>query len=221
MSYKDKVFTRYEIIDDESDWVWPREDDGAWDGPTKDWEQSHKEKYMKYLRQKNVVVTAGANCGLHTRFFSKLFHVVYAFEPAPLNFHCMVNNSQFNNVIKMQCALGKEHKPIRMEYIDKRNVGMHKVVDVPEENIIPIIPMITLDCLNIPGCDLIQLDVERYEYNVLVGAKNTIEKYKPVISVEVHTSGGGDEEVMQFLKDIDYVQVDKSNADAIFVPNNL
>jgi len=133
----------------------------------------------------------------------------------------MVNNSQFNNVIKMQCALGKEHKPIRMEYVDKRNVGMHKVVDVPEENIIPIIPMITLDCLNIPGCDLIQLDVERYEYNVLVGAKNTIEKYKPVISVEVHTSGEGDEEVLQFLKDINYVQVDKSNADAIFVPNNL
>ena len=74
MSYKDKVFTRYEIIDNESDWMWPKEDDGAWDGPTKDWEESHKEKYMKYLRQKNVVVTAGANCGLHTRFFSKLFH---------------------------------------------------------------------------------------------------------------------------------------------------
>jgi FkbM family methyltransferase len=119
----------------------------------------------------------------------------------------------------MQCALGKEHKPIRMEYVDRLNVGMHKVVDVPEENIIPIIPMITLDCLNIPACDLIQLDVERYEYNVLVGAKNTIEKYKPVISVEVHTSGEGDEEVLQFLKDINYVQVDKSNADAIFVPN--
>jgi FkbM family methyltransferase len=174
---------------------------------------------MKYLRAKNVVVTAGANCGLHTRFFSKLFHVVYAFEPAPLNFHCMVNNSQFNNVIKMQCALGKEHKPIRMEYVDRLNVGMHKVVDVPEENIIPIIPMITLDCLNIPACDLIQLDVEHYEYNVLVGAKNTIEKYKPVISVEVHTSGEGDEEVLQFLKDINYVRVDQSHADAIFVPN--
>ena len=52
MSYKDKVFTRYEIIDNESDWVWPRDDDGAWDGPTEDWEKSHKEKYMKYLRQK-------------------------------------------------------------------------------------------------------------------------------------------------------------------------
>jgi hypothetical protein len=106
-----------------------------------------------------------------------------------------------------------------MEYVDRWNVGMHMVVDVPEENIIPIIPMITLDCLNIPACDLIQLDVERYEYNVLVGAKNTIEKYKPVISAEVHTSGKGDEELLQFLKDMNYVRVDQSHADAIFVPN--
>jgi hypothetical protein len=76
-----------------------------------------------------------------------------------------------------------------------------------------------LDSLNIPACDLIQLDVERYEYNVLVGAKNTIEKYKPVISAEVHTSGKGDEELLQFLKDMNYVRVDQSHADAIFVPN--
>jgi hypothetical protein len=48
-----------------------------------------------------------------------------------------------------------------------------------------IIPMLTIDSLNLPDCSFIQLDVEYYELNVLRGALETIEKYKPVISCEL------------------------------------
>jgi FkbM family methyltransferase len=44
--------------------------------------------------------------------------------------------------------------------------------------------MITIDSLGLDGCDLIKIDVEGFEYAVILGALKTIIKYKPVIYYE-------------------------------------
>ncbi len=204
MKFEDLVHIRDEFVADETRFYWPKSDVGAWSGPRDDWMQEHSIKYYKYLKAQNVVVTAGANAGMYTRFYAKTFKRVYAFEPDPLNFHCMVNNSQFDNVYKMQMALGDRCQLVDIDNSNQQNVGVHTIKGGNK------IPMITIDTLHLDACDLIQLDVEGYELKVLQGADQTIKKFWPVITAE---NGHKCEE---FLVSLGYNGVDQSRSDKIF-----
>jgi FkbM family methyltransferase len=72
------------------------------------------------------------------------------------------------------------HQMISMNYQHPNNAGMKNVVR--QDN--SIIPMLCVDDLNLKHCDLIMLDTEGFEYQALLGAENTIDKYRPLISVE-------------------------------------
>lgn len=211
MSYQDLITYRDEVVKMadsdhyETNWMWVKEDSGAWDGPKHDWESSHSIKYFKYLKQREVVVTAGACCGMHVRFYAKQFSRVYAFEPDPLNFHCMVNNAQYDNVIKLNAALGDKNGLIRVNRGGMGNVGTHTVSEGG------IVPCFALDTLNLDACDLIQLDVEGYELNVVHGAIETIKRFWPVITAE------NGHKCEDFLTSIGYEGVDQSQSDKVFV----
>ena len=200
---------RDELMDGEGPWMWVAADNGAWDGPKKDWETSHKIKYMQYLKDNKVVICAGANLGIYARHYAYMFETVYAFEPDYLNFHCLVNNCQNINVIKIQAILGADNGVAGITQEVPDNVGMHRVNNLPG-----IIPKLTIDSLNLPHCSFLQLDVEGYELKVLQGANYTIRRCRPVIAVENGTS----DEIVALLTSLDYVHQDQSISDAIWVP---
>lgn len=214
MNYDDLVEIRKIDIMGENDWYWIKSDTGCFgdenDGPMRDWIQGHSEKYFKHLNNYDVVVTGGTSCGMHARFYAKKFKYVYAFEPDPLSFHCMVNNAQFDNVIKLNAAIGHTNGIVGLKRVSEDNVGMHHLVDKNEFHI----PMLSIDSLNLDACDLIQLDVEGFEQSAINGAKKTIEKFKPVIIGERF----GTEENMKFMKNIGYNLIDRSFMDFIYVP---
>lgn len=208
--YQDNTFIREDEIAGEAPWIWTRGDSGAWDGPKSDWENSHQNKYFKHVKKYDCVVTAGGNHGIHARFYSKLFKAVYVFEPDPMNFHCLVQNAQYDNVIKMQAALGDKPKLISLNNEHRGNTGAYTV----NEHVPGIIPCITLDSLDLPSCDLLQLDVEDYELSVLLGAYNTIIEYRPVVILE----NGHKDHIADYMRALHYVQADQSVSDAIWVP---
>jgi FkbM family methyltransferase len=177
MTYTNLVETRSIDIFGESDWTWVKSDNGAFDGPKNDWVQ-HRDKYFMNLRNNKVCVTAGGNCGMYTRFYSRIFDVVYVFEPDALNFHCLVNNNQTDNTIKINAALGAQAGFTSLKRRTMSNVGMH-VIDGQG-----FIPIMSLDDFRLPVLDFLQLDVEGYEEQALAGAKNTIARCRPVIVVE-------------------------------------
>lgn len=201
-----------EAVDDEQIWMWVTADNGAWYGPRLNWIQEHKVKFYKYVKKFDVVITAGGNCGMYARMHSKKFKHVYAFEPDPLNFHCMVNNTQTDNVVKIQCALGSKHKLIKMNIIDPDNVGCHQVNATSPDG---FIPMLSLDAFNFPVVDLIQLDCEDYEHFIIEGAINTIARCKPIITAE------NGHYITDIMKIIGYKKIDQSHADSIFVPESF
>lgn len=213
MSYSSLLKVRDEEVCGVTNWLWVAEDTGAWSGPRNDWIASHSDKYFKYLKGNEVVVTAGGNCGMYVRMYVDKFKTVYAFEPDPLNFHCMVNNNQFDNVVKMQCALGAECKPVMINRASMTNVGCHTVNDVAP---MARLPMITIDSLNLPALDLLQLDIEGYEFNAIRGAINTIKNYRPVIVAE----RGNEPNIRELLVSINYEAKDQSVSDTIWVPES-
>lgn len=205
--YNDLVRMRDQLVDGIGPWSWLKSDDGAWDGPKMDWETSHKPAYLKYIDRWDVVVQAGGNQGMYPRLFSEMFKYVYTFEPDQLNFFCLSQNCQKNNIFKFQAALGSDSRQIELNRASDKNTGMH-TVDLVNPG---MIPMITVDSLNLSACDFIQLDVEGYELNALRGALNTIDSFKPVIACE-----RGNNDILDFLSMWGYKAVGTSKADTIY-----
>lgn len=205
--YASLISPRCARIDSIETWQWITTDHGAFDGPMNDWIESHKAVYLKHVTDWSVVVQAGGNCGMYPALFAHLFKTVYTFEPDPLNFYALVQNTQFDNIIKMQAALGDHHGMIEVHRQTMQNVGMHTV----RKTETAFIPQLCIDDLALPSCGLIQLDIEGYEIHALTGARNTIEKFKPVIACE-----RADEKITQFLSARGYSMVGQSKMDAIY-----
>jgi FkbM family methyltransferase len=172
------VELRVQNIEDFTDWIWPKKDTEAWMGPQLEWISSHRDAYLAVANNRECVVQAGGNCGMYPRLFTKYFTWVYTFEPDPLNFYCLANNCSSEQIIKFNCALGNSNETIKVHKHYEHNVGCHTVSKGG------FIPQLTVDQLNLPSCSLIQLDTEGSELDILLGALNTIKKYKPGIACE-------------------------------------
>lgn len=206
------VRMRDETIDGVGPWVWATQDIVAWAGPKHDWEGGHRE-FIKALvpeEERNVVIQAGGNMGMYPRLLADMFKTVYTFEPDSLNFHCLVANCQRENIIKINAALGFDHQLVTIQnsWADwEVNFGVRSVV--PMKN--SIVPTFSIDDLGLTECNLIMLDVEGYELNVLKGAVNTLEKFKPVVFAEFGDS------CIPYMEAFGYIPKYKSANDMIFV----
>lgn len=163
--------------------------------------------------EKRIAVQAGGNCGLVPRHLARHFEIVYTFEPDELNFRCMVNNVDEDNVVKLQCALGDSTKFVDIRKVPG-NCGAAYITD--GENI----AVMTVDELELESCDLIMLDTEGYEFFALVGADETIKKFHPVISVEMnHLSqryGVDGAQIIEWLRDRGYGIAAHTGRDVVF-----
>jgi len=200
------------FIENMQNWVTIENDAGAWNGVRDDW-PVHNSKILEHMTKFEVVVQAGGHQGLYPRLLSDIFKRVYTFEPDPINFHCLVNNCQKDNIFKLNAALGNKHAMICMNDPVKDlttltdNSGMNSVAVDQLGNT----PQLMIDDLELNHCNLIWLDIEGYEIRALMGAENTIDKFKPVIMIE-----RASEEVKKYLSAWNYMQVDTSNLDCVF-----
>lgn len=135
---------------------------------------------LPHLKNKNVMIQAGGNCGLTITPFVEEFKNIYTFEPDPINFLCLNNNLPFTNVNKIQACLGEEHRLVNIDLGWGTDRGSFFVSGKGK------IPMFKIDDLKLDECDLIMLDTEGYEYYSLLGGIETIKKYKPVICFEYY-----------------------------------
>jgi FkbM family methyltransferase len=206
-----KVRTIPEEVDGVGNWTWVNADVGVWHWPKVDW-LPLKDKYLKHCSKFDVVVQAGGACGMYPRLLAEFFHLVYTFEPDPYNFHCLVNNCQLDRIYKIQAALGDESGTKFLHQSERSNSGMHRIKDLPGST-----PVVRLDDLNLPACDLLSLDVEEYEVPALLGAEKTIQRHKPVIVCECLTSDHN-KKVSEVLKKFGYGKVDSQSCDVFYKP---
>jgi len=203
--FDQQIKYRQTEIDNVGNWMWPAEDEGAWKGPSAEWASTHRDGYLEFCGSRDVVVQAGGNCGLYPKLFAKYFKRVYTFEPDALNFHCLVNNCQEQNIIKINAALGDTNKLVGINNGSKGNSGAFTI------NSVGHIPTFTIDQLGLDKCDLIQLDIEGYELHAIKGGAETIKKYKPIISMETVI-----DETDRILRNNGYKKVKEVGSDKIY-----
>ena len=126
-----------------------------------------------------TVLDIGANIGTHTFYYTKYASRVLAFEPNPIAYECLEYNMRLTNA-KLHNVAVSDH----FGHIDIIPQGDNygAVYTVPGTKI----PTITIDSLALEQCNFMKIDVEGDELAVLLGAKETILKHKPVMCVEVN-----------------------------------
>jgi FkbM family methyltransferase len=211
---KDKVIINQGI--DNKEWYWPSKDNGSWVGQHASIDLVNH--IMPFVRDTKVMVQAGGNCGLILSTFLDRFETIYTFEPDPINFYCLNLNVTDEKVIKLQTCLGYERNTVDVKHLSEGNcdIGGSHVSGEGK------IPMITIDSLNLSACDLIQLDIEGYEYEALLGAKSTIEKYKPVLCVEFYEPwslryGHTSAKIFELIESLGYKLAANYTSDVIFI----
>lgn len=190
-------------------WNWIETDTGAWDGPKMDWEYHHLPNIHKFVKQFRTVIQAGGNQGMYPRLLSRLFTNVYTFEPDPLNFKTLVTNCDYDNVVKIQAALGNEPGYCNINRLTMANVGMH-TVSIDKQALTPVL---TIDSTIIRSdVDLVMLDLEGFEPHAISGMKNVLKHNKPVIFLERPST-----DLTNYMKLLGYSPIENSAMDVIFV----
>jgi len=152
------------------------------------------------IKSSTVILDIGAHIGSHTLIYSKLNPncIIHSFEPQTKIFELLklnVTQNKCNNVILHNNCVG--HK-IRTANMSKKCVDGHNInkdINYGSDTTFNLgglqlgkdgekVEMLTIDSLQLTGCDFIKIDVEGAEPLVLKGGEATIKKFKPKILFE-------------------------------------
>ncbi len=158
-----------------------------------------------------VVVDAGANIGIYSRFLSRCVGqtgVVHSFEPAPKNFRRLQSATQnLTNVRVHQAAVGEHGGTSNLYLSDRLNVDHRMYATGKDSRLVVGIDVIALDDYFKPGerVDLIKMDIQGYELHALRGAKRVLQENSRVqLLVELwpaglEQAGGNWQDVVEML----------------------
>ena len=182
-------------------------------------EDMHGLSHLK-LDKSKIIVDVGASDGLYYKSIRHLGikNKLYAFEPLKENIRYLKKISQKDKKFKYaRLALGNRNSNLSIytphyegKYINnfssfsknecKKNFKINNF-NINLKNLKfkkSFVKQKTLDSYKFKTA-LIKIDVEGYEKNVLLGAMNTIKRFKPIIYVE-NNRGGGKSNTVKFFK---------------------
>ena len=161
---------------------------------------------LKIISNRRRAIDIGGNLGLWSRVMCLDFDIVEAFEPVTEYceyFKLNAPKANLNNI-----ALSNEETTIIMASTSDNSCGdTAPITDANNQNILQEVKSTLLDYYEFTDVDFIKIDCEGYEYNILLGAEETIIKNKPVIIVEQKPNKGkkygyADDEAVKYLKSL-------------------
>lgn len=162
--------------------------------------------FRKYIPKCGVVVDCGAAIGDHTATYADWVDLcgrVYAFEPNPEAYECLVKNTEaMPQVTAFRCGLSD------VKGLTGVSISPNAGASFLQDGVYPKTSLVTLDDFSLTP-DFIKIDVEGYEPKVLRGAADTINRSRPVMLIEVNTgalerTGSSRDELLKMISDLDY-----------------
>ncbi len=161
--------------------------------------------------QRRTAVQAGGNIGLWPRRLAEAFARVITFEPEPISRSCLLRNVPASVEVRGE-ALGDA---IGTCSIGRKSLGSHRVQPGTT------VPVTTVDALQLQDVDLLQLDIEGYEWHALAGARDTLARCRPLVQVELRNFtdqfGHSDADVRELLAALGYREISRQlGSDVVF-----
>jgi len=155
--------------------------------------ENHLIKYFLDKSNRRTVIDGGSSYGWMAVTFAKYFDQVKCFEVRDdVRSALKENTKALPNVEVFDCGLSQKEQIVT---ISQHTATGHTMITQeasskslasatsanPEEGK----KVNSIDSFNFENVDCIKLDVEHHEFNVLLGAEETIKKWKPLLVVEV------------------------------------
>jgi len=194
----------------------------------------------------NHCLNIGCHIGTLVLPLSRHFQKVTAIEAYPPTFDHLNENIKLNDITNIESinfAIGNENQEIY--FLDESNIriknntgGMHVITNEDIENNRSSSEihskkifnhMKRLDEINIKKFDMLIIDVEGKEYELLLGGKENILEYKPIILIEIwenkkrqqENMTTSSEEIIDHIKNLKYKLVSRFGDNYIFLPEHL
>jgi FkbM family methyltransferase len=203
------------------------------------WQPSMQVALGNLIRDGETFYDVGANVGFFTVIGARLAGPagkVVCFEPVPDNFrqirhNAMLNN--FTNIEVVETALGSADAELPFWTSAEPTWGKLAATATAPDKLIGEIKVAVkrLDSIlgdaDLRSPQVIKIDVEGAEVDVLSGALETLQAYRPRLLIELH---GTNAEVAKFLSELDYKAVALGecasiidahwNADVVAIPTD-
>lgn len=171
---------------------------------------------------RKLVIQAGGNVGLFPKRLAEDFEQVITFEPDAKLYYRLRLNAPEGNIQAIRAALGCKRTPIKLTCSRRDDSGRAVHEGLTHVSGSGPIPQVLIDDLNLEACDLIYLDIEGYEMFALRGAERTVDRFRPVIGVELNRASsyyGIDRDVIRsWITSKNYKLSFRLNSDEVYVP---
>jgi FkbM family methyltransferase len=181
-----------------------------------EWAEQECDLYKKMLNKQCIVVEVGSHIGSHTIPLANIASYVITYEPQRLIYQTLCHNLIKNNVTNVcayMMAVGKENKDIQLNEIDyKFYINNNKETNTGGAEIKKLlsdtgykIPMVTLDnhLHHLQSLHFLKIDAEFMELDILKGATQLINKFKPVLYFEFDLNVNKD--LFEYVTSLDYI----------------
>ena len=183
------------------------------EGGTGLWSAKYLKKARALCPNPDIVLDVGGNIGQTAIYYADWAKEVWSFEPLPHLYEILVENVTQNNHTNVKTfnnAVGDVPTTLKMKPVSN-NDGASFVTTKESPGLVPV-EAITLDSLAIPDgrrVDYIKMDIEGYEPLALKGALGIINKFRPIVQLEMvdgHLSRAGWDSVklVKFMESLGY-----------------
>jgi FkbM family methyltransferase len=188
------------------------------------WEDSSTDIVNKLVKPNDYVIDIGANIGYFTVLFSKIVGEngkVYAFEPTNEYYNVLNSNLKANNIsncVPFQIGLSDKEEHLNI-FLGQHSATIHEPIknSTTKEETINLTSLDKFVLENkIEKIDFIKIDVDGHEPKILEGATKTLERFKPIILLEVNhlnyfEAGYTASNFYNYLKQLDYFIYSEKN----------